>query len=384
MDATLTLLILVLVVPVSGALMAITPYLMPKRECFAVTVPEAAQQDGVLRGYKRKFALWCAALTVACTALMIFAVAPIMSAPADPSTYGSLIGALVGCTLAVTLVPFCFMLHFRKKVMALKRERGWFVPRQEAAVLVAEDDVPHAVSLAWNLLYIPVLLVIIAIGAVAYPSMPDMIPMHADFAGSVNDYEPKSIGLVFGFPVLTVLFLAACFAFSHWMMIRSKRPTDPSAPVTSALAYGMFARAQSIFLLVTGLVLSIGIGVGFMLSSVGVLGLGEMAFIVVLMSLFVVAGAVVLSVVYGQAGSRLFSRMEASGGEAQLAMPADDDGHWKLGVFYYNPEDPSLWLCERFGIGWTMNLARPAAWAFVVGFALVTIAFIVAITSLAG
>lgn len=74
MDATLTLLILVLVVPVSGALMAITPYFMPKRECFAVTVPEAAQQDGVLRGYKRKFALWCAALTVACTALMTFAV----------------------------------------------------------------------------------------------------------------------------------------------------------------------------------------------------------------------------------------------------------------------------------------------------------------------
>lgn len=187
MDATLTLLTLVLVVPVSGALMAITPYLMPKRECFAVTVPEAAQQDGVLRGCKRKFALWCAALTVACTALMTFAVIPIMSAPADPSTYGSLIRALVGCTLAVTLVPFCFMLHFRKKVMALKRERGWFVPRQEAAVLVAEDDVPHAVSLAWNLLYIPVLLVIIAIGAVAYPSMPDMIPMHADFAGNVND-----------------------------------------------------------------------------------------------------------------------------------------------------------------------------------------------------
>lgn len=188
MDATLTLLTLVLVVPVSGALMAITPYLMPKRECFAVTVPEAAQQDGVLRGCKRKFALWCAALTVACTALMTFAVIPIMSAPADPSTYGSLIRALVGCTLAVTLVPFCFMLHFRKKVMALKRERGWFVPRQEAAVLVAEDDVPHAVSLAWNLLYIPVLLVIIAIGAVAYPSMPDMIPMHADFAGNVNDW----------------------------------------------------------------------------------------------------------------------------------------------------------------------------------------------------
>ncbi len=478
MDAALTMLVLVLVVPVSGGLMAATPYLMPKRECFAVTIPEAAQQDEQLRGYKRKFALWCAALTVLCTGIMAVAAAPVMGAPADSSSYGALVGTLIGSTLAVTLVPFCFMLYFRKKVMALKRERGWFAPRQEATALalvgtligstlavtlvpfcfmlyfrkkvmalkrergwfaprqeatalVAEDDVPHAISLAWNLLYIPVVLVIVAIGVVAYPSMPDMIPMHADFAGNVNDYEPKSIGVVFGFPVLTVLFLAVCFVFSHWMMIRSKRPTNPGAPVTSALAYGMFARAQSIFLLAAGLFLSIGIGVGFMLSSVGVFGLSEMALVIVLLSIFIVIGAVAISVVYGQAGSRLFSRMEAAGGEACMAMPADDDEHWKLGVFYYNPDDPSLvvygqagsrlfsrmeaaggeacmampadddehwklgvfyynpddpslWLCERFGVGWTMNFARPAAWAFVVGFALVTIAFIVAITVMVG
>ena len=364
--------------------MAVTPYLMPKRECFAVTVPGAAQQDGRLRGYKRRFALWCAALTAVCTAVMVAAVLPVAGAPADSATYGTLVGALVVCTLAVTMIPFCFMLHFRKKVMALKRERGWSAPRQEAAALVAEEDVPHAISMAWNLLYIPVLLVIVAIGAVAYPSMPDMIPMHADFEGNVNRYEPKSIGVVFGFPVLVVLFMAVCFVFSHWMMVRSKRPTDPGAPVTSALAYGMFARAQSIFLLVTGLLLSAGIGVGFMLSSVGVFGLGEMALVIVLLSMLIVIGAIAISVVYGQAGSRLFSRMEAAGGEGQLAMPADDDEHWKLGVFYFNRDDPSLWLCERFGVGWTMNFARPAAWAIAVGFALFTIAFIVAVTALAG
>lgn len=383
-DAALTMLILVLVVPISGGLMAVTPYLMPKRECFAVTVPETAWQDEQLRGFKRKFTSWCAVLTVVCTAVMACATAPVMGTPADSSSYGALVGALIGSTLAVTLIPFCFMLHFRKKVMALKRERGWFAPRQEATALVVEEDVPHAISLAWNLLYVPVLLIIVAIGVVAYPSMPDMIPMHADFAGNVNDYEPKSIGVVFGFPVLTVLFLMVCFIFSHWMMIRSKRPTNPGAPVTSALAYGMFARAQSIFLLVTGLLLSAGIGIGFMLSSAGVFGLGEMALVIVLLSLFIVVGAVALSVGYGQAGSRLFSRMEAAGGEACLTMPADDDEHWKLGVFYFNPGDSSLWVCERFGVGWTMNFARPAAWAFAVGFALVTVVFIVVITSLVG
>ena len=42
------------------------------------------------------------------------------------------------------------------------------------------------------------------------------------------------------------------------------------------------------------------------------------------------------------------------------------------------PDDAALFLPERFGIGWTINLGRPAAWAFVVGFALVIAGFIAA------
>ena len=44
-------------------------------------------------------------------------------------------------------------------------------------------------------------------------------------------------------------------------------------------------------------------------------------------------------------------------------MPVDDDRYWKLGIFYWNHDDASLFVPERFGIGWTINLGRPAAWA---------------------
>lgn len=36
------------------------------------------------------------------------------------------------------------------------------------------------------------------------------------------------------------------------MILRSKQPIDPQRPVTSALAYGMFARAQTMYLLAVG------------------------------------------------------------------------------------------------------------------------------------
>lgn len=86
--------------------------------------------------------------------------------------------------------------------------------------------------------------------------MPDMLPMHADFAGNVDSWEPKTIRSAIGFPVAFELFMATCFAFCHWMILRSKRPSNPKSPATSAVAYGLFARAQSVFLLATGILLS--------------------------------------------------------------------------------------------------------------------------------
>ena len=45
---------------------------------------------------------------------------------------------------------------------------------------------------------------------------------------------------------------------------------------------------------------------------------------------------------------------------------ARDDDHLVAGVFYYNPDDPSLWVGKRYGIGWTLNFAHTASW-FILG-----------------
>lgn len=37
--------------------------------------------------------------------------------------------------------------------------------------------------------------------------------------------------------------------------------------------------------------------------------------------------------------------------------------HWKLLVFYYNPDEPRLFVPKRTGIPFTLNFAKPAAWA---------------------
>ena len=369
-------------VPLCGILAAITPFLMPRGECFAVTIPAAQHGHPVLRSYRKGYALCCLVFAAACTtACGVVAEAKHIGAP-DADLAGYLISytALVGL---VVVVPFVWMLSYRKKVMRLKAEEGWSARADRKAAVVSEEDAPGAVSLAWNLLYVPVLLLIVAVGVVLYPSMPDMIPMHADSAGNVDVYAPKGVLTVFGFPVGLTVLLAVCMVSSQWVMRRSKRPVSPGAPAVSALAYGLFARAQSIFLLICGLILSAVIGVGFMLSSGGIITLGQMAVAVLVACAPIVIGSIALSVVYGQSGARLQMRLAAEGGQDDC-LACDDDRHWKLGVFYWNPDDPALWLPERFGIGWTMNMARPAAWACVAGLALFVALSVALLTGIAG
>jgi uncharacterized membrane protein len=38
-----------------------------------------------------------------------------------------------------------------------------------------------------------------------------------------------------------------------------------------------------------------------------------------------------------------------------------DDRYWKLGLFYYNPNDPAILVEDRFGANGGLNYARPAA-----------------------
>ena len=357
----------VALVPLTGIMTIVTPFLMRRGEVFAVTVPDTAAHDPYLRRLKRRYALLMATLTAVLTAVGAFG--------AFTGDAGLALAVLCVGMLLLCIGSYGLMLYFRSKVRSYKKEQGWQASARESVAVVGDAPVPRAVSLKWNLLYLPVIAVTLAIGAGGYAQMPDLIPQHMNFQGEVTEYMEKTPFTIL-VPALIVAFVAACMAFAHWTILRSKRPSNPSAPATSALAYGMFARAQSILLVAGGLALSV-LGPVMELSFIGVTGLEQAGVFVVALALVIVVGSIVVSLVYGQGGSRVFSRMAAS-----ERLLADDDEHWKLGVFYYNPDDASLFLPERFGIGWTMNWARPAVWAIMLAGLVLTVAFVAAVMTL--
>lgn len=366
-DPTAIMLVTMLLVPIIGAFMAATPYLMRRGEVFAVTVPTSEQHDPYVLGLKRRYAVIVGAATAAFT-LAGFACAAV-------GNIGGVMAVLIVGSLALTAGGYGLMLAFRAKMTAYKNEHGWEAAAQESVAVVGEQPVPRAVSLKWNLLYLPIMLVTFAVGAIGYAHMPDQIPMHMSFDGTVNEWAEKT-PLVLWMPVLIQAFLGLCFAFAHWTIARSKKWAEPGAPATSALAYGLFARAQSIYLVIGGLVMAVAM-IAMPLSFMEVIDLGQAGVFVVVAALVLCVGGMAVSVVYGQAGSRVFKRMQTSD-----RLLVDDDRYWKFGVFYFNPADASLFLPERFGVGWTLNWARPAVWAIVVGGLAITVAFVVAVMAL--
>lgn len=67
----------------------------------------------------------------------------------------------------------------------------------------------------------------------------------------------------------------------------------------------------------------------------------------------------------GQGGSRAFAAGQKS---LSSAVPVGDrtpDHYWKLGVFYFNPDDSAVFIEKRFGLGYSLNFARPTAWIIV-------------------
>jgi hypothetical protein len=38
---------------------------------------------------------------------------------------------------------------------------------------------------------------------------------------------------------------------------------------------------------------------------------------------------------------------------------------WRGGIFYFNREDPALFVPKRFGIGYTLNFANPWSWVVI-------------------
>lgn len=226
----------------------------------------------------------------------------------------------------------------------------------------------------WELLPLGMIGGTIAILANLYPSAPERYPIHWDINGNPNGYADKSIGS-FYFLVGTQIIL--------WLLLTAIGPTIRASRMATTAADGAnalrTALTRFIFALKSGIIAIFG-AIAVITAQSAINGT-EPTFAIVALPLgfavLVIVAAALIFARYGQSGWRL-------SGQAPTTSDGSPDKNWKLGIFYYNPNDPALFVEVRSGIGTTFNFAKPAAWLILIALLVIAPVAIIAVTLLVG
>jgi uncharacterized membrane protein len=333
-------------------LLSAMPYLTRPTECFGISIPEEAAKLPILKKLRKQYAK-ITAISTSSLLVFFFLTSFIQSE--------RLLGiTTIAFTLLFILIPFVIYIPFHKKVKRLKKEHGWKTERKERVIVDLKFREERLVySNGWFLipLFISFLTILITIGM--YPSLPERLPIHFDLLGNVTRYTKKSIYTVGMLPIIQVgvIFLSMIV---NTIIKKAKQELNAANPEKSKRQNILFRRHWSLFTISSTIMIALLFFV-IQLTIITPIPKAVLATTIIIILIFQLIWIIWLAFKIGQGGSRV----ESEQGEKTLWVDYDNDEYWKLGIFYFNRNDSSLFVEKRFGIGWTVNLARPAAWLFI-------------------
>ncbi len=344
---------------------AILPYITRKDIMFGVTIPPSEWKNDYFTKLRKQFVIFAVASGVILLALN-FAFAIFLS----ESIALILMQIIIWSTM---LIYFLLYIYFWKKTKKYKEKADWQITSKNIAVADTSTDYEkRALSSWWYMLFIILIAVTYFYGIKMYDAAPEMIPVRYDMQGSPILYQAKSMNLVYEIIGMQG-FLALLFFGINFTIKRARKTIDPDNARQSSLQNDEMKHRWSIFLFIMGILMLLIFS--FVLYSMFVtLPMWLMLYAPIAITGAIIVYAVVLSLQTGQSGNRIKINGDKNTGEE---ITRDDDSLWKMGMFYYNKEDPAVFVEKRFGPGWTNNWARWQSWLLVAGIlALIAASFI--------
>ncbi len=349
-----------LIFVIMGVTSGLTPIFSRQATPFGVAI---AGKHEYVEKHKKRYAVWNILVSLL-LGLPLF-IFPTMENP-EQAERVSAIYIVVGMLLFL-LFSFGLYLKYRHNLMVWKKELPEAQQRQAKKVVVDMNyhqnlqTKSHFTFFIWQFAII-VIPVIIAFAF--YDRIPDEIPVQWDVQFEVNRSIPKSVWGILALPGLQLLMIPV-FNFSNHAIVRSKQRLSPLDPEKASEKSRKFREAWSNLLFAITIATQVLMSFLFLYSlfSAEISHWWFIAVIIVYL-LFSVGSPLYLTMKYGQAGEKLLDEDE------QYYVDPDEEEHWKFGLFYFNREDPSIFVEKRFGVGTTLNLGRWEAWLFIGGLVL--------------
>lgn len=201
--------------------------------------------------------------------------------------------------------------------------------------------------------------------AFRWGAIPDPYISHWSHEFVADGWSDKSVRSVFGLHLFGGGLCAVMILVSLGLRFRARTVGGPPAAVEAEWTR-RWASLQILWLanVLTGLMMgAVSLFPLFQTPAEIKLLLGAVLALAVVgpLLLLVWIGLRVAPLYFGRAGTA--SAAGRAGQEAVLASHAGGPEHWKLGLVYWNPEDPALFVEKHIGIGYTLNFARREVWA---------------------
>jgi uncharacterized membrane protein len=340
------------------------PYLTRKEIVFGVRVPSLMRKGEeikrVLKAYTRNYLSSAGLVTLILVALFI-------KAP------GRGVNAFGIVALIVLLLGNYLICH--KALKRAKSEGRWMEGYQETSVMdIGFPNRQTLVSPWWFCLPLGLILFQILLVFHRYDSLPDRIlfPLHHDMNGRFDQWVPKSYSALLIPTAMSMLFTTFLF-FIYKAIGWSKQQLTVENPEESKTRIRMFRRRWSGFIVFCNVIFLLPISLG-LLQLTGILDTGSgLPYIVSVIAIVaIISGRFGLSLFTGQGGSRI--KLKGESGLQECKIDRDDDNYWKLGMIYFNPQDPIIFLERRYGIGWTINFGNIKAVLILIGILIALIA----------
>lgn len=353
---------------VLGLINGITPYYSRRGTPFGVTVPGEYQNHAFIKQLKKSFLVQNILLSIVFS-LPVFLFSG-MENLEQQEMWGSFY--FLAAILLFLLITFGLYLHNRKAIQRWKKEHQIKTDVQKERIVVDTNYhknlkvVPTRVVVLAQLV---IVLFTVAVTYLFYQDIPAEFPIHWNSQNVVDRVVEKSYLSVLMLPAMQLLMIPV-MAFSHYSFIKSKQKLLASYPQLTSKQSQKFRRAWSIYFLVVSVALQLLLTLTnfYSLFFSEDFGMGWFVVIIGIFVFGVIGYSVFLTWKYGQGGEKLvYDQIKDASNDV---TEVDEEEYWKLGIFYYNPQDPSIFVEKRFGIGTTINLARWQAWAAIGGLVL--------------
>ncbi|KWX71329.1 DUF5808 domain-containing protein [Paenibacillus jilunlii] len=308
---------------------------------FGITLPAEALQDTGVRGIRRNYVLLTGGFAVVVGAACFIVTR-------HQTTSRSFLYWAAAILLLIMMSFFAIRIS-RMSALGWKAARGWQVAMQtkRAANLVAGRTQGSVLSFWWDSAHVAVMALCIFFVVVRWNAIPQSFATHMGPDGLPDQYTFKSVRTVFMMNLVQALMIVF-FAGYNLMICRARTSLDPQDREGSLRKQLKLKKIHSISAWGISLLGIVNIG---LLQAVILYGWNLNLLVRCNISFLVLFFLTLIGVL-------LYLRFR--GLDQIRDIPSQEERHWKwLGSIYANPEDPALFVPDRYGFLWTINMANP-------------------------